>query len=102
MEAEEIFETLAFISTLTRLIVREDFSTCILHESFKSYIKETVIPISVMFSFAEFYLQVIVILPCDSEIKLFAAFQIFLMLYQTETASLRTRILDTLTHKPMI
>jgi hypothetical protein len=24
------------------------------------------------------------------------------MLYQTETASLRTRILDTLTHKPMI
>jgi hypothetical protein len=39
MEADVIFETLVFISTSTRQIFREDFSICILHESFKPYMK---------------------------------------------------------------
>jgi hypothetical protein len=57
MEAE-MFQTFVFISMLTLLIVSEDFSACILHESIKSYVKKTVIPVSVKFNSAEFYLQV--------------------------------------------
>jgi hypothetical protein len=38
METKEISETSVFSSTLTRLMAREDFSTFILHERFKSYI----------------------------------------------------------------
>jgi hypothetical protein len=37
---EEISETLVFSSSLIRLIAREDFSTSIHRESFKSYIRD--------------------------------------------------------------
>jgi hypothetical protein len=39
METNKISETLVFNSTLTWLIARENYSTFICHESFKSYIR---------------------------------------------------------------
>jgi hypothetical protein len=37
MERQQVFETLVFSSTSTRLITQEDFSVLIRHESFKCY-----------------------------------------------------------------
>jgi hypothetical protein len=37
METEEISETLVFSSILTWLIAQEDFSTFVIHDSFRSY-----------------------------------------------------------------
>jgi hypothetical protein len=44
METELVFETLAFDSTLTRLIARENFITFMRRESIKSYVEYICFP----------------------------------------------------------
>jgi hypothetical protein len=44
MEAEKVVETLAFCSTMTRLIAREDFCVFIRREQFKPYTKFEIAP----------------------------------------------------------